>query len=366
MMIDKIEVMLTPDTRFQKGFRDLAVISPFDPCTPHLKPSKFYHLTADLRSRGLDALLHVGLKLGGKNSHGGHKIELLETGKKGIREIEGTIDAIADCNPLSCRVGRVDLAADVSDVSLSWFREHAYVQYKQFICAHAKVEEFEFSELGKKTYQTLYFGKRPSCIRIYDKIAERISHYKLWKRREMRSAKKEGVDPPEFPTVQEWLSYELPQTKAHFQTDLIPGTSPAEQLRFPVITRVENQLGGRVPETISTLRQVRNNVLAFNPFARMKIISGQLIPPGPFDRDPDDRYRFTVPQWCFFMYVREHWGSEGAAQMRSILNRDRNGKKYLRQMREFLPVSAENPDEGIAELELYERYRDSVSRQLAA
>jgi hypothetical protein len=28
--------------------------------------------------------------------------------------------------------------------------------------------------LGKKVYQTLYFGKRPSCVRIYDKVAERM------------------------------------------------------------------------------------------------------------------------------------------------------------------------------------------------
>lgn len=364
MMIDKIEVMLKPGTLFRGELRELDFCSPFDPCLQHVKPSKFYHLVADLRPRGFAALLHVGLKLGAKKSHGGHKIELLETAKKGVREMEGTIEAIADCDPKSCRLGRIDLAVDVADVSLSWFREHAYVQYKQFICAHAKVEECEYSELGKKVYQTLYFGKRPSCIRIYDKIAERVSHYELWKRRETRAAKKDGIEPPEFPTVQEWLSVELPRTKKPFQPDLIPGTSPAEQtLLFPVITRVENQLGGRVPESIKTVRQMRGNVLDFNPFSRMKILSGQTVPPGLFDRDSDGRFRFTFEKWCALMYVHDNWKVLGAAQMYSMLNRDRHWNRYRPLLKEFIP---ETGDEGIAELELYERYRDSVSRQLAA
>jgi Replication initiation factor len=371
MMIDKIEVMVKADTRFRGELQEFHSISPFDPCVSHIRPSKFYHLVADLRPRGFDALLHVGLKLGGKKSHGDHKIELLETGKKGMREIDGTLEAIADCDPRGCRVGRIDLAADIPDVSLSWFREHAYVQYKQFVSAHAKMQECEYTEMGKKVYQTLYFGKRPSCVRIYDKIAERTAHYVLWKRREIRAAKKEGLEPPEFPTLEEWLSVELPRTREHFQRaqqiDLLPDTSPTEQrtLSFPVVTRVENQFGGRVPEQMKTVAEMRKNVRDFNPFSRMKIISGRLVPPGLFDRDLDGRYRFSVPQWCFYMYVREHWNTEGASQMRQMLNRDRNGKLYLKNMCEFLPVS-ENQDEGIAELELFERYRDSVSQQLAA
>jgi hypothetical protein len=371
-MIDKIEVMVKPETRFRGELQELHNVSPFDPCIQYLRPSKFYHLVADLRPRGFDALLHVGLKLGGRKSHGGHKIELLETGKKGMNAIHGTLEAIADCDPRSCRVGRIDLATDISDVSLSWFREHVYVQYKQFIAAHGKVQEFEYSELGKKVYQTIYFGKRPSCIRIYDKVAERTAYYELWKRRQIRAAKKEGFDPPEFPTLQEWLSVELPQTKSHFQAaqqlDLVPGCEDPEQevIPFPVVTRVENQFGGRVPETMKTFAQVRQNVLEFNPFERIKIVSGRLNPPGLYDRDSEGRYLYSVPEWFFGTCLRQNWDEWGASQMRQMLNRDRNGKKYLARLRPFFPVSTDNPCEGIAELELFERYRDSVSRQLAA
>lgn len=102
---------------------------------------------------------------------------------------------------------------------------------------------------GKKVYQTLYFGKRPSCVRIYDKTAERVAHYELWKKRQVRAVKKEwlaqcaaqpeSIEPlilPEFPAVQDWLGSELPEIK-HELAFLF---SQPEPKRFPVVTRVEN------------------------------------------------------------------------------------------------------------------------------
>ena len=238
---------------------------------------------ADLRPLGFDAILHIDQK-----RYGTHKVELLETGKKGMAEIQSTLEQIIDCDPGACRLGRIDLAVDVREVPLSWFREHTYVEYKQFLCAHAKLVEAEISEMGKKFYQTLYFGKRPSCVRIYDKTAERIAHFELWKRREIRAAKKawlatvahqdsgvrDALSLPEFPTITEWLSDELPEIKSDLtlsaspQPELLPGTSPPEQkiLQFPVVTRVENQFGGRVPEALQTVGEMRRNVLEFDPF----------------------------------------------------------------------------------------------------
>jgi hypothetical protein len=335
-----------------------------------------------LRPFGFDAMLHIDQK-----RYGTHKVELLETGKKGMAEIHSMLERIVDCDPGGCRLGRIDLATDVRDVPLSWFREHIYVEYKQFLCAHMKIVEAEASEMGKKVYQTLYFGKRPSCVRIYDKTAERVAHYELWKKREIRAAKRvwestvahqdvterQRLLLPEFPSVADWLSVELPEIKAETgtpvnpQPDLLPGTSPPEQkiLQFPVVTRVENQFGGRVPEPLQTIGDMRNNVLEFNPFARMKILMGARVPPGLFDRDASGCYRFAVTDWCFYMYVRENLKALGAPQMWSMLNRDRNGSRYFTKMRDFLPAEAEDSP-GVSETELYERYRSSISRQLAA
>jgi hypothetical protein len=382
-MIDKIEAMIERGTDFRGELNKLRRASPWDPFSSFIRPSKFYKAVADLRPFGLEAMLHIDQK-----RYGTHKVELFETGKKGMAEIQSTLEQIVECDPGHCRLGRIDLAADVRDVGLSWFREHAYVQYKQFICAHAKeVVEAELTEMGKKVYQTLYFGKRPSCVRIYDKVAERTAHFELWKKREIRRAKKVwlvacenrprdsyDVPPlllPEFPTLQEWLAAELPEMKQDLpiklQPDLLPGSSPPEQplLQFPVVTRVENQFGGRVPEDLQTLGAMRKNVLEFNPFARMKLVRGTVVPPGCFDRDAQGEYRFRVKDWMAYMFVHQNWKTLSAAQMWSILNRDRNGKLYLRQMAEFLPVE-DDGSPGISEPELYECYRSSISRQLAA
>lgn len=381
-MIDKIEAMVERGTYFRGELNELRRGSPWDPYSSVLRPSRFYRAVADLRPFGFDAMLHIEQK-----RYGTHKVELFETGKKGMAEIQSTLEQIVDCDPGGCRMGRIDLAADVRDVSLSWFREHAFVEYKQFLCGHAKLVEAEYSEMGKKVYQTLYFGKRPSCVRIYDKVAERVAHYELWKKRETRATKRAWLEQaasdgsgehqdlvlPEFPTVQEWLSVELPEIKlemgapSNSQPALLPGSSLPEQapLRFPVVTRVENQFGGRVPESLQTIGEMRKNVLDFNPFARMKIVAGSSIPPGLFDRDAAGCYRFGVPEWCFYMFVHQNWNVLGASQMRQMLNRDRNGRRYLEKMREFLPAGADDST-GVSESELYERYRSSISRQLAA
>jgi hypothetical protein len=365
-MIDKIEAMVEPGTDFRGELNELRRGSPWDPYSSILKPSKFYKAVADLRPLGFDAILHIEQK-----RYGTHKVELLETGKKGMTEIQSTLERIVDCDPGGCRVGRVDLCTDVRDVSLSWFREHVYVEYKQFLCAHAKLVESELSEMGKKVYQTLYFGKRPSCVRIYDKTAERMAHFALWKKREIRAAKKALRDSvafkapaerpplllPEFPTVTEWLAAEFSEMNSGVEAS--SGTS-----QFPVVTRVENQFGGRVPENLQTIDQVQKNVLEFNPFARMKVVAGNSKPPGRDDRNADGSYRYSPKDWAAGMWLREHWKSWGAPQMRSFWNRDRNGKRYLEQMCEFLPTDDDVP--GISEMRLYERYRGSITRQLAA
>jgi hypothetical protein len=135
---------------------------------------------------------------------------------------------------------------------------------------------------------------------------------------------------------------------------------------FPIITRVENQLGGRVPAAMATVGKVRDQVHNYNPFHRMKIVGGHAEPPDVFDRDANTgKYRFRVMEWAASMWFREHWKAESAAVMKNILNRDRHGAMYMRKLQPFLPLTGDG-SEGIAEVELYERFRDSVGRQLAA
>jgi hypothetical protein len=367
MMIDKIEAMIEPNTHLRGQLRVIDWDAQRDdPFCSTVRRSKFYNAVADLRPMGIDAMLHIDQK-----RYHTSKIELFETGNKGMAEVQDTVERIVDCDPGGLRLGRIDLAADVRDVSLSWFREHTYVQSKQFICAHAKVVEDEQTEMGKKVYQTLYFGKRPSCVRIYDKVAERVAQFELIKRRTNGLAKKEYAEYlntlkvgdhdffqwPQLPVMDDWLSRELPRSKA------------ASGSSFPVVTRVENQFGGRVPDNLHTMGEMRKNVRDFNPFEHMKLVQGYVIPPGLFEKVSlpwgGDKYRFRVCEWMAYMYVRDNWKTLGAAQMWSMLNRDRNGKLYMKKMKDFLPVE-DDGSPGISQPELYDCYRDSVSWQLAA
>jgi hypothetical protein len=352
---------------FAEIYREIRHNPEFGAC----RRSKYYRAVADLRPLGVDAILHLEQK-----RYGSHKVELLDSGKKGMTQLESMLDQIVDHNPASLRIGRLDLATDVPDVALSWFREHVFIQYKQFLCSHGKLSDGEFSEMGKKIYQTLYFGKRPCCIRIYDKVAERLAEFELWKKRQTRDAKREWRDQisqmnpdqrpplllPELPSVTQWLSGELPDLS--FAQAELPGMEEPRQLRFPVVTRVENQLGGRVPEQLRTIAEMKDRVADFNPFARLKVINGGSIPPGLFDRVASSGgYRFGVKEWMAAMFVHQNWNLIGGSEMRRMLNRDRNGNRYLGEMQEFIPV--ENVP-GVTSNELYERYRESVSRQLAA
>jgi hypothetical protein len=407
-MIDKIEAMIERGTPLREELSWLESADPFDFDARTVRPSKFYNKVADLRPMGIEAMLHIDQK-----RYHTSKIELLETGKKGMAQIQDTVERIVDADPDKLRLGRIDLAVDVKDVSVLWFFEHAFINFKQFHCAHGHKSdgEEEYTVMGKNSYQTLYYGKRPSCVRIYDKVAECIVRYELKKRKGNRLAKKAYAeymqanheagwkniargtpaqpvekyarDPflwPQLPTVQEWLAQELPQALpvdfafgANEQPDLIPGTLPAKQepLHFPVLTRVENQMGGRVPSNLYTMGEMRKNVRDFNPFERMTLANRRVVPPGFFDKVSlpwgGEKYRFSVPTYCFYQWVHDNWNVIGAARMRQMLNRDRNGKLYLRKLAEagFLPFEDDGTP-GISEAELYDRYRESISWQMAA
>ena len=372
-MIDKVEVMVSRDAHFGKKFQPVFSELRRNPQFGPFKPSKHFRAVADLRELvGVGAIVHLEQK-----QYGTHKFELIETGKKSMNQVCSILEELVDCDPGSHRVSRIDLAVDVIGVPLPWFRDHMRVHFKQWLSAIGKlVFEVEFSEMGKKGYLTLYFGKRPSCIRVYDKVAERRVKYELWKKRLIREAHdaalRETIAPradrmfpvvtPEFPSFEQWLAVDLAFSLPS-QTEL-PGMEHPQQLNFPVITRVENQLGGHVPPALNTLAAVVRNVRDFNPFARVQISPGNRDqPPGLHDRNQDGSYRHSVMQWMAGMWLSEHYKDFGHQQIVAMLNRDRNGKRLLDSLSDFIPVGDER---GLTSEELYERHRDDVSRQLAA
>lgn len=377
-MIDKIEVISKPGNGFGKEFKPVEAELRKNPRFASFRPSKHYLAVGDLRPFGFDAVMHLE-----QRRYGTSKLELLDTGSKKLEEMCSTVERLLDGDPLEQRVSRIDLCADVTGIPIGWFRDHIRVKRKQWLADFHEQEQpiNEGSEMGKRFYKTLYWGKRPSCLRIYDKVGEREREYRRWCRRTIREERKlwgeKICDPrmkiedrpklilPELPEFLEWLAIELPisQERETMQIE-IPGQESPQQLKcFPVVTRVENQLGGKVPEKLASLHLVKKNAEAFDPFEGLVLLTGRAQAPDPMAKDENGNFLYSILQYATGLGIRSMWAEMGAQQMWNFLDRDRHGKRILESYRDFIPDTGEP---GISPAALRDRYQATVSRQLAA
>jgi len=368
-MIDKIEVISERGNGFGKQFKPIEQELRGNPRFASFRPSKHYLAVGDLRPFGFDAIMHLE-----QRRYGTSKLELLDTGTKKLGEMCSTVEDLLDGDPLRHRVSRIDLCADVAGIALTWFRDHIRVKRKQWLA-----EFSQESKMGKKFYGTYYWGKRPSCLRVYDKVAERKIEYDRWCRRTIREerkawgqenaiAKPEDRKPlllPELPDFLEWLAIELPiSQQARRAQAAIPGLEDPEQLQcFPVVTRVENQMGGRVPENLSSLHLVKTNAREFDPFAGLELLTGRREVPDPNAKDASGKYIWDPVRYATGIGIRELFKTWGAQQAWNILDRQRHGARILETYRDFIPDTGEP---GITPAALRDRYQATVTQQLAA
>ena len=218
---------------------------------------------------------------------------------------------------------RVDLAADVPDVSVDWFREHMRVCWKR-----RRAEIGEYMVVSQCEGETLYFGKRPNCFRVYNKTAERKEQHKRLARRTSPDA-----DDVTFEEV------------CHTSPDAI-------------LTRVERQIaGGRVPASISTIAQLKN-LPDFDPFAPVEILAEEPLPSA------------NVATNCILTLagreVQRLVHSQGLHRARQLIRyMDRaNASRNLKRLEPFFVVGDSRP--GVSKEQLLSLYRESVTRQLVA
>ena len=326
-MIDKADVRVphfvpyTPD--FSHLYRELR----YDPKGP-FKPSAHYLAVADLREYGYPVTLHA------HNVHdkpGNHKLELIETGGMSYRQMGREISRVFDTPAGPLDLIRVDLAADVEDVPVSWFQQNIRVRYKRWTAGIGTVEgPIEYSEMGRRGVETFYFGKRPNVIRAYNKVAERQYQYS----RMLARAKRNN-------TVSELQTFEQ-----------MFGHPPSGR----VLTRVERQLaGGRVPKQLGTFSKLRA-VADFDPFENLICVGV-----GKPEPNPDD-YEFT--EYLTGMQIRFLVERDGIHRFLQLANKHskRNGSRLVKQYADFLPADGCF----ISPKGLCERFRESVSKQLAA
>jgi len=357
-------------------------------------------MTGDLRLYGYDVILHLccvhaGASAKGKlttdqerrqmRAEGNHKLELLDTGKRGFSFLLGECERIFDVDPLSLGVMRVDCAADVPGVGVPWFHQRARVRWKQFcnelgeICLEGPgaSASLSYSQMGKREVQTLYFGKRPNCYRIYDKVAEWRVEYRrlrgttnatLSKRMLNAGAtaediewrfKSEGLNPDADDCVRPFGElYGIPETGY-------------------TLTRCERQIGGgEVPviqaagkprrewERLDTVAALKKRLLDYNPYREFEILAGGHAEPA--------REGYSLMTYMAGMYFRDRVQRDGMQQTRSWMNSHRrlgakapgrNAKKLIETtFADFVPPA----NGAISDGDLYEIYRQSLSKQMAA
>jgi hypothetical protein len=320
-VIDKLDVRIPAQTRFHPEFQRLYSGLRLDARRDPFHATRHYTAVADLRPYGEDAVLHMGCKWG---KVANHKLELLDTGLMSYSRLVNEIERIFQMDAKSTGVMRLDLAADNPGVPVNWFQSRIKANHKQYI---ANFGSAEFVEMGKGGIQTLYFGRRPNLIRIYDKVAE----YKA-----------------QFQKLVRGLHAGEP--RLNFEDTF--GVSESA-----VITRVERQMGGKIPEILSTVGKLKS-LDSFRPFDKLKIIAG-----GTSEPDPKD-YGFM--DYCTGMYLRGKAEREGMHATIKFIDRNsnRNTRKVLQKFKHFLP--GEQPG-GMTDLDfLNEIFRRSVSRQLGA
>lgn len=378
----------------------------------------YYGQVVDLRTiADIDAVLHLNAK-----KTGTHKIQILEAGRKCAGQIADTISQVVTDHPDLLAVSRVDTCADLVDgPKVCWMAQTVRARSAQWQAEFGLAElrdgdgrKVSWSEMGKREVQTMYIGKRPNCFRVYDKLAERRAAWRRQKRRHEKAAagivldksleaapddnaaklaifwagKQEKFRPKEkreardaclkrlicsgryyipFPDFDTWFAAQCVGPLTHLVQMRLPGQEEPEQLdlipQLPaVVTRVERQMAaGRVPESLDTFEKLFSvGALDFNPFERLEFSSFNV-------ESQIDMSDFSPVQFAAGLQFK-HWLETGMSyqQLYAYWNTRRNAKAIAKVFAPF--VAAANPAKvvSITSSELYECYRSSVSRQMAA
>jgi hypothetical protein len=321
-MIDKLDIRIPAGTRLMPEVESIFFGAGG-------RPSRHYLRFLDLRSCGYSAILHhtclhgKPTNIGQQGSLGNHKLELIDTCLMSYPEIVAEIEYVFRTNAEQLSIMRLDLAVDVEGISVGWFAENTRVARKRWL---ARLGVLETVEMGNREIQTLYFGKRPNLIRIYNKVEESRVQF----RRILREIGTSAV-PPTF--------------EAYFG---FPETGK-------IVTRVERQMGGgRIPSALGTVGQLID-CAEFNPFESIEFVGGGCPEPNAAN--------YSFMDYCTGMYLRHLAQAEGRQSMLAFVTRNskRNRGWAMKKFGNFLPASSGNT---FNEDRLFQLFRESTDAQL--
>jgi hypothetical protein len=321
-VIDKLDIRIprnapfTPS--FQRKYAELQALEkgPF-------RAGKLYEYAGDLREYGHNLRLNLYCQM---DKVGNHKIELIDVGTMNRTAIMREVGEIFEVGAASLGVMRVDFAVDCPGLPLQWFRETVRVQHKRF--RSAITSDPFYSEMGTGGIQTLYFGKRPNVFRIYDKRAEYQTQFQTLIR-------KMG-----------------PGFDGTFES-VFPGVG-----KDSILTRVERQIGARIPMEIETLAKLFESGFEFKPFQKLKIIAHAGAP--EFDSS------LSFETYCTAKYLSGMAEENGMHGVKEFVSKRSNGNSGWVWKKYGPLLAAATPGPGISEAELQNRFEQSMRHQLTA
>src|SRR5205814_1005463 len=206
-------------------------------------------------------------------------------------------------DPRSLLISRVDLAADVSGIDVSWFREHVYVRYKRALTAYSKPNApwlvDEHHPYPGFRLESLYYGRK-NLFRIYDKT------------KELEDLAGRGT---------------LTQADAALLA--------LHKAQGKPVTRVERQCISRIPPELKTLGALFTAACDFQPFTAIAFApAGSPLP------SVDD---FSLHEYLEGQGLRQHVLTNGIARTRTMLNK-RGGGHAAEILRRYAPFLPANPD----------------------
>ena len=317
-MLDKVEVRIPFSAGFRSEFRFVLQELQYAGLSSIVKRSQHYAGTCDLRPFKLDAILHISFKRKGLRNH---KLEILHSGRKSLRQMEQIISSVFDLDPSEMRLMRIDFAADMDGIPVSHMYGSVRLKFKRSLDA---IGEFDYEIVGGRRLEYFRYGKSPNCLRVYDKPAECMARF--------QALLKHSNPDAELPSFADLFGF------------------PPNTIR----ARVERQAGGgRIPETLSTFGQLRD-AANFNPFLNVEITPNSFPFPDP--------HHVGVSLSLKLAGIHSFIEKYGYQQARATLNCDRNAKRLMDDYKEYLNGSLASSNLTVASI--VNSYQGSVARQI--
>lgn len=359
--------------------------------------SKYFHAIVDLRKvDGTDRIFSIQAR--GGNHH--HKIELLQTGAKKWDQLEWLLQYSLQPNKRAgdLRVSRADCCTDVT-LTVDYLVRSMRCQYKRWQSLLGDVEVYEdygdsvkrenavpFQYIGLHHLQTAYYGRWPNPFRVYDKTAETQYRYKRAERQHYRWLMEQpeacrvraqfyrdcGVDSKEL-TLEKTFDRDLRNAARALAKELAP--FPAFQdwdgnhlklWPFTVCTRLERQMSGEVPVTISTVKALHDNALSFNPFERITFAVPGVAVDWAAQRELDwiEELAGEMIEYKLANKLTTWDELHRRASVSRTGKRASRGPQRLQRFRQYIEQALQVGDvKPLTAEELYDSYRESIKSQ---